>query len=170
MAVEATNTPWGALAQAAEQGLPVPEGFLVYPETPEKEVRAKYEDLKIHTKTHFVAVRSPAHAVVNLIGPDPLIHALRRLRIESPQGPIFVQQMIYSSWCGKAQRHSGKLHIEANEGMMIFNPDTYVLSAEDGKCLERGPGRHGHQPAAGQRRDHSVAGPLRAAVLYIHAP
>jgi len=110
---------------------------VVYQNTPEGEIRAGYEDLKIRTKTHFVVVRGPSHAVVNVIGPDTLIHTLRRFWIESPGVPIFIQQMIHSSWCGKAQWRGQEVSIEANEGLMVFNPDTYLFSIEKGRLIEK---------------------------------
>lgn len=93
--------------------------------TPETDVRAAYEQLKIREKTHFVAVRGPTHAVLNVIGPDALIHTLRRLWSETPNAPILVQRMVHSMWCGKAQWHGRTLTISANEGMMLLDPDTY---------------------------------------------
>ncbi|HEY2382291.1 MAG TPA: hypothetical protein VGK48_14025 [Terriglobia bacterium] len=106
-------------------GLPVPPGFIVYRSTPEANVRSAYEELKIREKTHFVAVRGPTHAVLNVIGPDPLVHTLRRLCSESPDAPVLVQRMVHSMWCGKAQWHGSSLTITANEGMMLLDPDTY---------------------------------------------
>ena len=107
-------------------GLPVPAGFIVFRSTPEPDIRAAYEELKIREKTHFVAVRGPTHAVLNVIGPDALIHTLRRLWSELPDAPMTVQQMIHSMWCGKAEWHGNELTITANEGMLMLDPDTYV--------------------------------------------
>lgn len=107
-------------------GLPVPSGFIVLRSTPEQDIRTAYEELKIREKTHFVAVRGPTHAVLNVIGPDALIHTLRRLWSESPDAPVTVQQMIHSMWCGKADWHENKLTITANEGMLMLDPDTYA--------------------------------------------
>ena len=69
-------------------GLPLPAGFIVFRSTPEPDIRAAYEQLKIREKTHFVAVRGPTHAVLNVIGPDALIHTLRRLWSESHSRPV----------------------------------------------------------------------------------
>ena len=55
------------------EGLPVPAGYIVLPTTPEVAIRAAYEELKLRVKVHFVAVRGPTHAVLNVIGPDTLI-------------------------------------------------------------------------------------------------
>jgi hypothetical protein len=107
-------------------GLPVPAGFIVFRSTSEPDIRAAYEELKIREKTYFVAVRGPTHAVLNVIGPDALIHTLRRLWSESPDAPVTVQQMIHSMWCGKAEWHGNELTITANEGMLMLDPDTYV--------------------------------------------
>src|SRR5215471_14555018 len=104
-------------------GLPVPAGFIVFRCTPEQDVRAAYEELKTREKTHFVAVRGPTHAVLNVIGPDRLIHTLRRLWTETPDAPVTVQRMIHSMWCGKAEWHGKDLTITANERKMIRHVD-----------------------------------------------
>jgi phosphoenolpyruvate synthase/pyruvate phosphate dikinase len=129
----ATDTPWRTLAEAIGMGLPVPEGFLVWPRTPEAEIRTTYEELKGRTRVHFVAVRGPSHAVLNVIGPDTLIHTLRRFWAESSQAAILIQRMVPAMWCGKTQQ-SGRV-IKANEGLMVLDPDTYVLA--DGACVEK---------------------------------
>ena len=105
---------------------PIPPGFTVYPTTPEAEIRAAYEQLKIHEKVHFVAVRGPTHAVLNVIGPDAVMHTVRRFWAETPGAEILIQRMIHSMWCGKAQWHGKELTITANEGMLLLDPDTYV--------------------------------------------
>ena len=120
-----------------DTGLPVPAGFFVWQETAEEEIRAAYEELKVREKTHFVAVRGSSHAVLNVIGPDPLIHTLRRMWAESPDAPVLVQRMIHSIWCGKAQWHRKNLRIKANEGMMVLDPDTYLVNSATGKCTRR---------------------------------
>ena len=101
--VEADGTPWTALANALRKGLPVPNGFVVFPPTAEGEIRNACEELKIREKTHFLAVRGSSRAVLNVIGPDPLIHTLRRLWTESPDLSVLIQRMIHAMWCGKAQ-------------------------------------------------------------------
>lgn len=121
----ATDTPWKSLAEGIAMGLPIPEGFVVSPQTPEDEIRHAYEELKARTRIHFMAVRAPSHAVLNIIGADALIHSLRRFRAESPDAAILVQRMIPAVWCGKTQQ-DGKI-ITANEGLMILDPDTYVI-------------------------------------------
>src|SRR5215813_366640 len=118
-------------------GLPVPAGFIVFRSTPEPDIRAAYEQLKIREKTHFLAVRGPSHAVLNVIGPDALIHTLRRFWTESPGAPILIQRMIPAIWCGKAQWHRNNLRIKANEGMMLLDPDTYLVNTTTGKCTRR---------------------------------
>lgn len=133
----ATDTPWRSLAEAIGAGLPVPEGFVVCPQTSEQEIRDAYEELKMRTKTHFLAVRGPSHAVLNLIGPDPLVHTLRRLWSESPDTAVLIQRMVPATWCGKAQWHRKNLRIKANEGMMILDPDTYLFNTETGKCIRK---------------------------------
>src|SRR6185503_5763183 len=90
----ATDTPWKGLAEAIGRGLPVPEGFVVSSSVPEDEIRTAYEDLKIRTRVHFVAVRGPSHSVLNVIGPDPLIHTLRRFWAESVRAVVLVQRMV----------------------------------------------------------------------------
>lgn len=126
--------PWAALVAAAGAGLPVPYGYVVVPSAPEREIRNAYEDLKVREKTHFVALRGPSHAVLNVIGPDQLIHTLRRLWAESPGAPLFVQRMVHATWCGKAQWHKKNLRIKANEGMLVLDPDTYLFNTTTNKC------------------------------------
>ena len=129
----ATDTPWKGLAEAIGRGLPVPEGFVVSFTVPETEIRAAYEDLKIRTRIHFVAVRGPSHSILNIIGPDQIIHTLRRFWAESPHAAVLVQRMVPAVWCGKAEK-DGTV-IRANEGLAFLDPDTYVL--ENGICVRR---------------------------------
>jgi len=128
---DASGTVWEPLGRAMQAGLPVPAGFIVFRSTPEQEVRAAYEQMKIRERTHFVAVRGATHPLLNVIGPDPLIHTLRRLWAESPAAPVLVQRMVTSIWCGKAQGSGTHLKITANEGMLLLDPDTY----EDGHVV-----------------------------------
>ena len=100
----ATDTPWKSLAEGTAMGLPIPEGFVVCRRMPEHEIRSFYEDLKARTRIHFLAVRGPAHAVLNVIGPDALIHTLRRFWAESSDAAILVQRMVPAAWCGKTQQ------------------------------------------------------------------
>ncbi|MBI2151079.1 MAG: hypothetical protein HYU27_10820, partial [Acidobacteria bacterium] len=130
-------TPWAAIAQAMRDGLPAPNGFIVFPRTAEKDIRGAYEELKIREKTHFLAVRGPSHAALNVIGPDPLLQTLRRLWRESPEAPILVQRMIHSMWCGKAQWHGKNLRVKANEGMLLLDPDAYLVNAATGRCARK---------------------------------
>ena len=134
---DAEDTVWAALGTAKQAGLPVPAGFLVFPSTAEEQIRSRYEELKLCVKTHFVALRSISHAVLNVIGPDQVIHTLRRLWLESPESAVLVQRMVPAIWCGKAQRHRSNLRIKANEGMMILDPDTYLVNSITGKCTRR---------------------------------
>ena len=134
---DAVGEAWEALGCAMRAGLPVPAGYIVSGSAPELDIRAAYEQLKFREKTHFLAVRGPSHAVLNVIGPDTLIHTLRRLWTESPGAPILVQRMIHSVWCGKAQWHRKNLRITANEGMMVLDPDTYLVNSLTGKCTRR---------------------------------
>jgi hypothetical protein len=46
---------------------------------------------------------------------------------------MLVQQMVPAVWCGKTQQ-DGKV-IKANEGLMVLDPDTYVI--ENGACVHR---------------------------------
>ena len=131
------STPWAALGDAMRAGLPVPAGFIVNPATAEEEIRAAYEALKIRERTHFLAVRGASHPVLNVIGPDALIHTLRRLWMESPGSAVLVQRMIPAMWCGKVQWHRKNLRIKANEGMMILDPDTYLVNSGTGECTRR---------------------------------
>jgi hypothetical protein len=134
---DAGGTPWELLAKAMNDGLPVPAGYIVCRSAPEEQVRAAYEQLKARELTHYLAVRGSSHAMLNVIGPDALIHTLRRLWSESPDAPVFVQRMIHSMWCGKAYWHRKNLRVRVNEGMMILDPDTYLVVASTGKCLRR---------------------------------
>jgi hypothetical protein len=129
----ATNAPWKTLADGIQMGLPIPEGFLLCRQVPENEIRATYEELKRRTRIHFVAVRGPSHAVLNVIGGDALIHTLHRFWAEAPNAAILVQQMVPAVWCGKTQQ-DGRI-IKANEGLMVLDPDTYVI--ENGTCVHR---------------------------------
>ena len=70
-------------------------------------------------------------------GPDPLIHTARRFWTESPDAPLLIQRMVHSSWCGKAQRRQDELRITANEGMMVFDPDTYIFKDSNEGYIER---------------------------------
>lgn len=118
-------------------GLPVPAGFSVLPATAEEEIRAAYEALKLRERTHFLAVRGVSHPVLNVIGPDQLVHTVRRLWTESSDLPLLIQRMIHSLWCGKAHWHRRNLRINANEGMMLLDPDTYLINSATGKCLRQ---------------------------------
>ena len=133
---DADNTAWAALGSLMRAGLPVPAGFVVPRTTPEGQVRAAYEDLKLRERTHFVAVRGASHPILNVIGPDRLVHTLRRLWMESPDAPLLIQRMIHSMWCGKAEVQQENTQITANEGMMILDPDTYVVDPT-GKCIRQ---------------------------------
>ena len=126
---EADGTLWETLACAMRAGLPVPNGFVVLPGTSEEKTREAYEELIVLEKTHFLAIRGPSHAVLNVIGPDQLIHTMRRLGTESPESSILVQRMVPAMWCGKAEWHRKNLRIRANEGMMLLDPDTVTCSS-----------------------------------------
>ena len=131
---DAEGTVWAALGNALRTGLPVPAGFIVSRKTAEDQIRAAYEELKIRERTHFVAVRGATHPLLNIIGPDRLIHTLRRLSMESADASLLVQRMIHSTWCGRAESNEQNNKITANEGMMILDPDTYVVNS-DGNCV-----------------------------------
>jgi hypothetical protein len=131
--------PWAALAATMRCGLPVPQGFLVEPNTPERAIRDAYEELKRIERTHFVALRSPSHAVLDVLGNDMVIYSLRRLWTEAPDAAILIQRMVNSECCGKASR-TGKgllLRIKANEGLLMLDPDTYLFNMASGKCTRR---------------------------------
>jgi len=135
--LNAEGTPWERLGNAMHAGLPVPNGYLACSSIAEGDIRAAYESLKFREKTHFIAVRGTAHTVLNVIGPDPLIHTLRRMWAESGGAPVLVQRMAHSIWCGKAQWHRKNLRIKANEGLILLDPDTYLIDSVTGKCLRR---------------------------------
>jgi hypothetical protein len=134
---EAGGTPWEELGNALRAGLRVPHGFIAFPTAAETDIRGAYENLAIQQKTHFLAVRGPSHAVLNVIGPDQLIHTVRRLVAETPGAPLLVQRMVHAMWCGKAQWHRKNIRIKANEGMMVLDPDTYLFSVRSGKCIKK---------------------------------
>jgi hypothetical protein len=134
---DADGTAWKPLADEARAGLRVPAGYIVFQDTLETEIRSAYERIKIQERTHFVAVRGESHAVLNVIGPDRLMHTIRRLRLESPGFAVLVQRMVHSAWCGKAQWNGKRLQIRANEGMQLLDPDTYVVDSVTGACLQR---------------------------------
>ena len=134
---DATGTSWESLGAAMKAGLPVPAGYIVWQSSLEESIREAYEDLKVRQKTHFLAVRGASHAVLNVIGPDTLIHTLRRFWAESVEAPVLVQQMIHSTWCGKAHWNRRNLRIRVNEGMMVLDPDTYLVNSATGKCIRR---------------------------------
>jgi hypothetical protein len=134
---DAAGTPWEPLAAEMRAGQPVAAGYIVSRRTPEEELRAAYEDLKVREKTHFVAVRGASHAVLNVIGPDALVHTVRRLWAESPDAPVLIQRMVSAVWCGKAHWQRKNLRIQANEGMLLLDPDTYLVNIASGKCIRR---------------------------------
>src|SRR5262245_1601027 len=128
---------WSALGTALRAGLPVPGGFVASPDTPEKAIRQGYEDLKLHEFTHYVAVRSPSHALLDVIGADQLIHTLRRLRLELPGAEVLVQAMVNSAWCGTAAWEGKNLRIRAAEGLQCLDSDMYLFNTTTRKCTRR---------------------------------
>jgi hypothetical protein len=134
---DANETVWAALGNAMRTSLPVPPGFIIFPTAAEEQVRAAYEGLKLRERTHFLAVRGISHPVLNVIGPDQVIHTVRRMSMESPHSPLLIQRMVHSLWCGKAQWHRRNLRINANEGMMVLDPDMYLVNSATGKCIRR---------------------------------
>jgi hypothetical protein len=129
--------PWAKLAAALDAGLPVPDGFVTTPHTPESCVRSAYDAMKLRAYTHYVAVRGPAHALLDVIGNDALIHSMRRLRTESPEAEILVQAMVHGIWCGKASWEGKHLRIRAAAGLMCLDPDVYLFNTATGKCTRR---------------------------------
>ena len=101
--------PWSGIADAMRKGIPVPDGFVVRPETPEREIRDAYEELKTKEHTHYVAVRGGIRAQLDVIGPDRLIHSLRESWNESPGGERPIQAMINAAWSGNARREASIL-------------------------------------------------------------
>jgi hypothetical protein len=133
---DTNDTVWENLGSAMRAGLPVPYGFVISRCTPEETTRMAYEELKIRERVHFVAVRSARHSVTNVIGPDALTHAIRRFWAEAPDSPLLIQRMIHAIYCGKAHRHRDNLRIKANEGMLILDPDTYLVDSTTGERLQ----------------------------------
>jgi len=134
---DASGTPWEPLAAAMRADLPVPFGYIVSRCIPEEKLRAAYEELKVREKTHFVAVRGASHAVLNVIGPDALVHTVRRFWAESPDAPVMIQRMVHAIWCGKAHWQRKNLRVQANEGMLLLDPDIYLVNGATGKCIRR---------------------------------
>lgn len=134
---DADGTAWKPLAEAARRGLPVPAGFIVLRGAEEAAIRGAYERIKLHERTHFVAVRGATHAILNVIGPDRLVHTLRRLWSESAEAAVLVQRMVHSMWCGKVQSDGNNLQITANPGMMLLDPNMYVVDRKSGTCTQR---------------------------------
>jgi phosphoenolpyruvate synthase/pyruvate phosphate dikinase len=134
---DAVGTTWEFLGTALQSGLPVPAGYIVSPSALEIRIREAYDELKTREKTHFLAVRGNSHAVLNVIGADCLIHTLRRFWAEAPDSAVLVQRMIPAMWCGKAHWHRKNLRIKANEGMMVLDPDTYLINTATDKCIRR---------------------------------
>ena len=122
---------WAGLAAASRKGLPVPAGYVVDRTVYEKPIRRAYDEMKLREFTHFVAVRGPAHAVIEVIGTDPLIHTLRRFWAETPEAEILIQRMVNSAWCGKASWDGGSLRVLASEGLSRLDPDVYA----DGRVM-----------------------------------
>lgn len=97
--------------------------------------------MAIREHTHFVAVRGPSRAILDTSGPDRLIQATRRLWTETPDALLLVQRMVNAAWCGRAD-WDGKavrrvLRIQANEGMLVLDPDIYVFNTATGKCTRK---------------------------------
>src|SRR5689334_17504135 len=57
--------------------------------------------------------------------------------MESPDAPLLIQRMIHSTWCGKAEWHRRNLRIHVNEGMMLLDPDIYLVNSSTGKSKRR---------------------------------
>jgi hypothetical protein len=128
---------WLALGAALRAGLPVPSGFLALHDTPEKAIRRAYEDLKLNEYTHYLAVRSPSHALIDVIGTDQIIHTLRRLWMELPGAEVLVQAMVNSTWCGTAAWEGKNLRIRAAEGLQCLDSDMYLFNTTTRKCTRR---------------------------------
>lgn len=125
---------WAGLAQAARAHLPVPNGFLVHPGSDEEKARAAYQELKIREFTHFVAMRSPVGAALDVIGPDALIHTVRAMQAELPNSAVLVEVMVNSSWCGHASWEGSNLIVRASEGLRCLDPDTYLFDTVTSEC------------------------------------
>ena len=129
--------PWSGIADAMRKGIPVPDGFVVRPETPEREIRDAYEELKTKEHTHYVAVRGGIRAQLDVIGPDRLIHSLRESWNESPGGERLIQAMINAAWSGNARRDHKGLRISAAEGLLCLDPDVYLMQGSSAKTRKR---------------------------------
>jgi len=128
---------WARLGRALAAGIAVPDGFVVTKRTDEHDIRSAYDELKTREHTHYMAVRSPSHAVLDVIGNDALIHTLERLWTESPEAEALVQCMINARWCGKVTWEGKNLRIRAAEGLMCLDPDSYLFNTVSRKCTRR---------------------------------
>ena len=128
---------WADLGQAIRAGTTVPDGFVVHRDTPEKDVRDGYEELKQRQFTHFAAVRGPQSAVLDVVGTDPVIYKLRAMRAEWPESPVLVQAMINANWCGHASWEGTNLIVRASEGLRNLDPDIYVFDTVTTECESR---------------------------------
>lgn len=115
----------------------MPAGFIALRSAGELDIRAAYEQIKLRERTHFLAVRGATHAILNVIGPDKLVHTLRRLWSESSEAAVLVQRMVHSMWCGKAQADGNNLRITANQGMTLLDPDMFIVERKSGTCIHR---------------------------------
>ena len=131
------NGRWARLAAALQSGLPVPAGFVVTEDCREGAIRDAYNDLTARAHTHYVAVRGPTHAVIEILGNDRVVHALRAMWTESAAAQILVQSMINAEWCGKASCESPHVRIHASAGLLCLDPDVYVFDALSKECTER---------------------------------
>jgi hypothetical protein len=117
-----------------QAGAPVPDGFVVEPGMAENDVRTAYEELKMRQFTHFVAVRGPENAVLDVVGTDPVIYKLRGMRSEWPKAPILIQTMVNGNWCGQATWEGTNLIVRASEGLRNLDPDIYVFDTVTNEC------------------------------------
>src|SRR5947208_17066637 len=141
----AEGTVWVALGIAKQAGLPVPAGFIVFASTREQRIRSTYEELKIREKTYFVALRGLSHAVLNVLGPDQVMHALRRLWTEAPESPWWVNAMVTASGAEKHICTRRIRRIKPKEGRKILIPTTTLRNTLTGNAtdgpLNRNTGR-----------------------------
>ena len=128
---------WTKLGTAMDAGLPVPCGFVATPRSSERNIRDAYEELKVREHTHYVAVRTSAKALIDVIGSDALMHALRAIWTETAGEEVLIQSMVNGLWCGKAVWEAKNLRIRAAAGLLALDPDMYLFNTLNHKCSRR---------------------------------
>src|SRR5580765_655128 len=134
---ETRNGSWARLGTAMDAGLPVPDGFVATSQSSERCIREGYDDLKIRTHTHYLAVRTSGKTLIDVIGPDALMHTLRAIWQENPEAEVLIQAMVNGTWCAKAPWEAKTLRISAAAGLIALDRDIYLFNTTGHKCTRR---------------------------------